>query len=158
MISSFSWQLWYLENSCLECFFCFEDGVSAGCAPATGGLEAAGIDDEFSGLSMADRPVGVAVDHAVGFWKEIPQTRFNVIAEFGSMGQADSEIAQGKSCILCKRCAGISPAHIAANGMDGFVCKDIEYAEICQVAGVDDNLAVGKTTLGQLFKVLVRGA
>ncbi len=109
-------------------------------------------------MTMTDRSVGVAIDDAVRFRKNIPQRLFDVRTLVRPMGKADGEATKLKKVLFGKTGANRGIAHIAADGMDGFADKGIDNGSPREVTGMDDDIAGMKTGANLLQKTSVRGA
>ncbi|HHD63800.1 MAG TPA: hypothetical protein ENK96_05425 [Desulfobulbaceae bacterium] len=53
----YSWQLWNLKDFPCKCCSCLYDCIGAGCSPPAGGLETAGVYNQYRTLLAADGPV-----------------------------------------------------------------------------------------------------
>jgi len=49
---------------------------------------------------VTDWPVGVTVNHAVGFREIIPECGFNIVAKPGSVGESDGKIIKLKDAFF----------------------------------------------------------
>ena len=97
-----SWQVWHFEDAGRKLFSSFQDGVCSRGAIRAGRLEGAGVEKEGVAMTMADRSVGVAIDDAVRFRKDIPQRLFDVRTLVRPMGKADGEATKLKKVLFGK--------------------------------------------------------
>lgn len=153
-----SWEVWYFENAGRELLAGFQDGVCSRGAIRAGRLESTRVEKEGMTITMTGRPMGVAINDAVGFRENVPQRLFNVWALVGAMGKADGEATKVKDVLFGKTGADGGIAHIAANCMDGFAGKGIDDGSPNEVTGMDDDIAGMKTGADLLQKTSVRGA
>jgi hypothetical protein len=150
--------VWHFEDAGRKLLASFQDGVCSRGAIRAGRLEGAWVEKEGVAMTLADRPMGVAINDAVGFREDVPQRLFDVRTLVGAMGKADGEATKVKEELLGKSGANGGIAHIAANSMNGFAGKGIDNGGPSNVAGMDDNIAGMKTGADLLQKASVRGA
>ena len=146
----------HLVDGSLQLVADLEDAICARCSIPAGGLEAAWVNDQLARNLVADGTVGVAVDHAVGLGKQIPERGFNVVAQTGTVGEADGEFSELKAELGRQRAAGNAGTHVAVHRVHGFIMKGIQKGNVRQVTGMDDGIATGKTVLYNLFEILIK--
>lgn len=150
--------MWHFEDAGGKLFTSFQDGVCSRGAIRAGRLEGARVDKEGVAMTMTDRPVGVAIDDAVRFRKDIPQRLFDVRTLVRPVGKADGEATKLKKVLFGEAAADRRVAHIAADRMDGFSGKGIDNGSPREVTGMDDDIAGMKRGANLLQKTSVRGA
>ena len=126
----------------------FQQRIGTGRTVPAVDLKSPGIDDQLARHPFADRIMGMAVDNAIRFRKDIPEPGFDIVgmpAQIVAMQEADCKITDLKTALSGQSASTCSAATVAVNRMHGFIGKNIQYGYIGQVSGMDDQLAVGKT-------------
>jgi hypothetical protein len=143
-------------NTGNEFLSCLQNGIGAGRAVPAGLLKSARVDDQHAGHPVADRTVGVPVDDAVGLGKAIPETRFYVRAQVGSMGQGNGESGQGKAGLQGQSIPGQVVAAVAMDGMDRSISQGFQDTEVGEVAGMDDQVTVCEAVPDETLEAAIR--
>lgn len=134
----------------------FHNGIGAGGTVTAGTAKTAGVEHQNRTVALAEGLVGVAIDHAVGLGKMVPEGRFDIKAQAGAVDEADSEGPEGKTLFCGVEGPRCSVAHIAMDGMELLVTKDVQHGGTGDVAGMDDDIAVMEAMLHLVTKVGVR--
>jgi hypothetical protein len=149
--------VWHFEDAGRKLLASFQYSVCSRGAIRAGRLEGAWVEKEGMTMTMADRPMGVAINDAIGFRENVPQRLFNVRTLVGAMGKADGEATKSKEVLFGKTGANGSVAHIAADRMDGFAGKGIDDTRSSEITGMDDDIAGMETGTNLLQKTSVKG-
>jgi hypothetical protein len=141
-------------DGCPQRFTGFQYGIGAGSTVPPCTTEAAGVDNKCTALLVTDGPVGVAVNHAVGFRKQAPEVQFNVVSEMRAMGQADGKIIELKGFFPWESRTGTHIAHISMHGVRCKTGKSIEHFDVRQVTGVNNDVTGRKAVINEFVEIL----
>jgi hypothetical protein len=115
------------------------DGVLEGKKPLRGGT---GIEEEHLAPELVHGLVGVTVDQAVNVFKGLNDPVFDPEGGSPSVDQPDPVTFDFEQAFIGQAMTHFLRVHIAVDGLHRFALKDIENANVGQVAGMQDEITI----------------
>lgn len=129
-----------------------QHGIGAHGPMTAGALETAGIEQQDAADLRGPGNMGVAEDDAVDCRKQLQQPVLDGQPVAGPMADADGEPAVCDDLVGRKRRLSLESAHVAMDRMDLLAGESLKNPPVDQVAGMNDDLAVGKRMIDLAMK------